>query len=234
MMVPRPEPGPEPSAEFDYAAAAEEIQALPTGSPAVEVEPPIPLELILKPAPVVPRTIIGLFSLVILLGVALWYVRDLLERRRWADLAPEHVAMQGLLGIGAAQRAYASMNQHQHFGLPADLRRVGQVSAGFTPTSAIPGYSITFWSLGSPVWEDTGMSPSSVAPGSPYRTRRLIAPSSFTLVAIPLAESSSLRTFALCDDGVLRSPAELVSNFEGACAWPLVPADDLPRGRRDG
>jgi|GEM_PF-4603158 len=232
-------PGPPPPSDknpfFDYAAAAEEIKALPRGhADDDEAAPPIPLELILKPAPIVPNAVFGLFALVLFLAVALWFVRGILEKRRWEAMAPEHAAMQGLLAVGSAQRAYASMSSVSRYGSPSELRRVGQVPIGFTPTSGIAGYSITFWSLGSPIWTNSGIRPASIAPGTPYRTRRLIAAASFTLVAIPLVPSPKLRTFALCEDGLLRTPAGPVSNYEGACDWPQIPAKERLKLNVDG
>jgi hypothetical protein len=179
--------------------------------------------------------VFGLFALVLLLGVGLWIVRGMLEKRRWEAMAPEHTAMAGLLAVGSAQRSYASINSISRYGTPRELSRLGQVPLGFTPATAIAGYSITFWSTGSPIWTNAGISPASVTPGTPYRTRRLVAAASFTLVAIPLTPSPKLRTFALCEDGLLRTPAPgQVSNFEGACDWPQIPAKDRLKAAHDG
>lgn len=219
-------PPPDP---MDYAAAAEEItpRALPPGDPVAtteDAEPEIPLELVLRPAPRIAPSMLwgGLLTLSVLIALPLLMRLPVWQTRRVSSA--EQQALAGLRSLGAAQEAYASRRAEQSYASREGLR-----IAGLFPEPAIRdlrsgGYSLAYWNAWPALWVDSGMSPASVAPGTPWRSRTRVRPATYTIVALPPPRHrTGLRTFALCSDGVLRVADRSLPHFENACDWPVLP-----------
>lgn len=221
-------PPPDP---MDYAAAAEEIapRALPPGDPVAtteEAEPEIPLELVLRPAPSIAPSMVwsGLLIVIVLLALPSLMRLPLWHARRVPSA--EQQALAGLRALGAAQEAYASRRAEQSYASRDGLR-----VAGLFPETAIRelrsgGYSLAYWNAWPAVWVDSGVSPASVAPGTPWRSRTRVRPATYTIVTLPPPRNrTGLRTFALCSDGILRVADRSLPHFENACDWPVLPPD---------
>lgn len=205
-------PDPRVPAAADYSAEV----------PPPEPEPEIPLELVLRPA-IPNRTIPFLIIGGLLIIVGLWNLLRILPIGQGVNRrsAPEVQALDALRMLGSAQEAYAQSHAEGRYGSYDELRFTPYLASGFDRRTSITDYSIAFWSTRPPVWRDSGIDPASLPAGEPYRSRIQVRPATYTIVALPLGRSvRGLRTFSLCEDGVLRAADQTAGSFEDACSWP--------------
>ncbi|MEO7993059.1 MAG: hypothetical protein ABI743_01570 [bacterium] len=211
--TPRPHP---PATTVDYNEPDPRLAAIP--------EPEIPLDLVLRPyRPSQGGLILAILAIIAVIGVFQTIVIARKKQLQNRQDTPEQIAMQALRQIGAAQQAYRAANPAGKYGTIDELKLSPNFDPDFEPASSIQNYSLAYWSYTDPVWRNATETERTVAPGEPLRTRVAVVPSTFTIIAVPVGSFRGLRTFAVCEDGTVRSAPRVGAPFEDACEWPPVP-----------
>ncbi|HYE80141.1 MAG TPA: hypothetical protein VEI97_19355 [bacterium] len=198
---------------------------VPPGLDYTEVDPlpgsKAPLEpLVIQPAgnPRMPLYVGLMIAIVVLGGLVL--KRTLERGGRPAASTPEAQAQEVLRTLGASQHAYAERNPDGQFASPDELGMAQLLPFDFDRATAIRDYSVAVWEVHDPTWESSGVS--EAPPGEPLRTRRVVDPARFTLVATPTGGFRGLRTFGLCEDLQMRVAPPGTTDLGTACEWPSL------------
>ena len=138
-------------------------------------------------------------------------IPQLLNSRRTAW---ENRAKLSLRALGSSELAYQEQNDNKSYGDWDNLCKTGYFQKGYTCGNLIGNYSLCEY----------------YAEKSTMVNGQSAQDSSFTIIAMPLNQRNHIRTFAICDDQVLRvctTSAYIVPNSNNStplgqspCGWP--------------